>query len=159
MATTSERQERFRQRQLASGSKREAFWLDQAAQDALKQVKSLHSDRTRDQIVCDALTGLLEHNTKPLDADTVKPLATNSTVLETNSMEPLATNSNTPADRAELATLARSWRVAGMTLDQIASRLNGLGWTPSAIPAKRTTADSWTAKTLSQLLNRDCKAD
>lgn len=158
MATTSQRQEQFRQGRLAAGYRREAFWLEPSALSALEQLRSIHPG-TRDQIVSNALTGLLEHNTKPLDADTVKPLATNSTVLETNSMEPLATNSNAPADRAELATLAREWRVAGMTLEQVATRLNDLGWTPSAIPAKRTTADSWTAKTLSQLLNRDCKAD
>lgn len=165
MATISQRQEQFRQGRLAAGYKREAFWLDQAAQDALKQVKLLSPDgTTRDQIVNQALIELLAHNTKQLETNSMKPLETNQvllvandSVLETNSMEPLATNSNTPADRAELAGIARDWRGKGMTLDQIANRLNEAGWTPSAIPAKRTTADVWTAKTLSQLLNRDCK--
>ena len=136
MATTSERQERYRLARLASGSKREAFWLEPQAQDALKQVKSLRPGATRDQIVNQALIELLAHN------DSV-----------------LATNADMPVDRAELATLAREWRLECMTLEQVATRLNDLGWTPSAIPAKRNTADSWTAKTLSQLLNRDCKAD
>ena len=149
MATISQRQERFRQRRLADGSKREAFWLDAAAQDALARLRSIHTGLTRDQLVGISLIALLEHN-KLLDSNNTKMLDSNTTKL-------LATNSNTPADRAELAAIARSWRDKGQTLEQVANRLNDYGWTPSAIPAKRTTSDLWTAKTLSQLLNRDCK--
>ena len=142
MATASERQAQFRQRHLDAGSKREAFWLEPQALSALARLRSLHPG-TRDQIVNQALIALLETNS-------VKPLNAADSVLETNS--------NAPVDRAELAAIAREWRCEGLTLEQVATRLNEAGWTPSAIPAKRTTADSWTAKTLSQLLNRDCKA-
>lgn len=136
MATTSERQEQFRQGRLAAGYRRECFWLDAAAQNALKQLRALHPDQTRDGLVNQALTGLLEHNNSALD-----------------------TNSKMPVDRAELAAVVRSWRGQGMTLEQVATRLNEAGWTPSAIPAKRATSDQWNFKTVSQLLNRDYKAD
>ena len=159
MATASERQERFRQRRLADGCNREAFWLEPSALSALAQLRSLRPGTTRDQIVNQALIALLDSNNL-LATNSTNLLATNSTnLLEDNATKPLATNADMPVDRAALATLARSWRVAGMTLDQISARLNERGWTPSAIPAKRTTADQWTAKTLSQLLNRDCKAN
>ena len=136
MATVKERQEQFRQRRLADGSRRECFWLDAAAQDALVQLRALHPGTTRDQMVSMALTGLLEHNNSALD-----------------------TNGKMPVDRAELAAVVRSWRGEGMTLNQIADRLNDFGWTPSAIPAKRATSDQWNFKTVSQLLTRDYRAD
>ena len=159
MATVKERQEQFRQRRLADGSRRECFWLDASAQDALAQLRSLHPGTTRDQTVNQALTGLLAHNhAKPLDANSVKPLEHNEKLLLANGFL-LETNRKMPADRAELAAIARNWRGEGMTLEEVATRLNEAGWTPSAIPAKRTTGDAWTAKTVSQLLNRDCKAD
>ena len=152
MATVKERQEQFRQRRLADGSRRECFWLDASAQDALAQLRSLHPGTTRDQTVNQALTGLLAHNhAKPLDTNSVKSLdATDSA---------LATNGKMPVDRAELAAVARSWRTNGMTLEQVAHRLNEAGWTPSAIPAKRNTSDQWNFKTVSQLLNRDYRID
>lgn len=128
MATTSERQERYRLARLASGSKRECFWLEPQALSALERLRSLRPG-TRDQIVNQALIALLE------------------------------TNSKAPAGRAELAAIAREWRCEGLTLEQVATRLNEAGWTPSAIPAKRTTSDSWSGKSIAQLLNRDCKSD
>ena len=162
MATISQRQERFRQRRLADGSKREAFWLDAAAQDALARLRSIHTGLTRDQLVGISLIALLEHN-RPLDDNSAKPLLEHNKPLATNRPlehnKVLATNADMPADRAELAGIARDWRGQGVTLDVIAKRLNERGWTPSAIPAKRTTAETWTGKTVSQLLNRDCKAD
>ena len=129
MATASERQAQFRQRHLDAGSRREAFWLEPQALSALATLRSLHPETTRDQIVNQALIALLE------------------------------TNSKAPADRAELAAIAREWRCEGLTLEQVATRLNEAGWTPSAIPAKRITSDAWSGKSIAQLLNRDCKSD
>ena len=129
MATASERQAQFRQRHLDAGSRREAFWLEPQALSALATLRSLHPETTRDQIVNQALIALLE------------------------------TNSKAPADRAELAAIAREWRCEGLTLEQVATRLNEAGWPPSAIPAKRITSDAWSGKSIAQLLNRDCKSD
>ena len=151
MATASERQAQFRQRHLDAGSKREAFWLEPQALSALATLRSLRPG-TRDQIVNQALIALLETNSvKPFEANTTKLLEANNAVLETNS--------NAPADRAELAAIAREWRCEGLTLEQVATRLNQAGWTPSAIPAKRITSDAWSGKSIAQLLNRDCKSD
>ena len=150
MATASERQAQFRQRHLDAGSRREAFWLEPQALSALAQLRSIHG--TRDQIVNQALIALLETNSaKPLEANTTKLLEANNAVLETNR--------NAPVDRAELAAIARDWRCEGLTLEQVATRLNEAGWTPSAIPAKRITGDAWSGKSIAQLLNRDCKSD
>ena len=151
MATASERQAQFRQRHLDAGSKREAFWLEPQALSALATLRSLRPG-TRDQIVNQALIALLETNSvQPLEANTTKLLEANNAVLETNS--------NAPVDRAELAAIAREWRCEGLTLEQVATRLNEAGWTPSAIPAKRITGDAWSGKSIAQLLNRDCKSD
>ena len=143
MATASERQAQFRQRHLDAGSRREAFWLEPQALSALAQLRSIHG--TRDQIVNQALIALLETNSaKPLEANTTKLLEANNAVLETNR--------NAPVDRAELAAIARDWRCEGLTLEQVATRLNEAGWTPSAIPAKRITGDAWSGKSIAQLL-------
>ena len=161
MATISQRQEQFRQGRLANGYRRECFWLEPSAQDALARLRSIYPKKTtRDLIVNQALKDLLAHNTKPLETNQTL-LETNSTVLATNSMEPLATNSTPPADRAELATIARSWRGQGVSLEQVATRLNVSGWTPDAIPSeagakpRNNAASLWNVKTISQLLNRD----
>lgn len=162
MATTSQRQEQFRQGRLAAGYRREAFWLEPQALSALERLRSLRPGTTRDRIVSNALTGLLEHN-KPLSSNSGQaPLETNRVLATNRPLEHnavLETNRNAPVDRAELAAIAREWRCEGLTLEQVATRLNDRGWTPSAIPAKRTTGDSWSGKSIAQLLNRDCKSD
>lgn len=79
MATTSQRQEQFRQGRLAAGYRREAFWLEPAALSALERLRSIHTGLTRDQLVGVSLIALLEHN-KPLDDNSVKPL------LDTNKL-------------------------------------------------------------------------
>lgn len=101
-----------------------------------------------------ALTALLDHNANPLDSNSVKPLDADDLALDSNRQP---ANHSTPVDRAELASRARSWRGQGMTLEQVANRLNEAGWTPSAVPSRRNAADVWTPKTISQLLNRDYK--
>ena len=152
MATASERQAQFRQRHLDAGSRREAFWLEPQALSALATLRSLHPGTTRDHLVNQALIALLETNSvKPLESNATKLLEANNAALETNS--------NAPVDRAELAAIAREWRCEGLTLEQVATRLNQSGWTPSAIPAKRITSDAWSGKSIAQLLNRDCKSD
>ena len=84
MATTSQRQEQFRQGRLAAGYRREAFWLEPAALSALERLRSIHTGLTRDQLVGVSLIALLEHN-KPLDDNSVKPLLEDNGLLCSNS--------------------------------------------------------------------------
>jgi len=72
----------------------------------------------------------------------------------------ISSDSDIPADRRALADVVRSMREAGRTLAEIADEFNRTGRTPDKFPSpgktpRRDSAQVWTIKTLSQLINRD----
>lgn len=103
-----------------------------------------------------------------IDAYTTGPLATAYALAEppaTPSQEPIAVappaQDSTPVDRLELAWRGHEFLESGMTAANIAQEFNSRGWTPDKIPKvaggrpRSDSATAWTAKRVSQLLNRD----
>jgi hypothetical protein len=140
----------MRGRLAAQGIKREVFFATPEAQTALAELRALHPDKTRDNILCDAVICLLAAHQQPAPA-TIEPSP--------------ATVPDLPADRAELARRGHELIASGMTAAAIAEKFNAAGWTPDKIPKvaggkpRSDSATTWTAKMISQLLNRDHPAN
>ena len=66
----NERAVAYRQRLAAQGIKREVFFATPEAKAALVELRALNPEKTRDNILCDALINLLaaQRTTKPLAA-------------------------------------------------------------------------------------------
>lgn len=179
---TRDRVRAHRARQREQGKIRLSVTLDAAAFAALGTLRARHPDLSLDTLFCGLLTAKIPlpgnepPPQKPLPGNKSprpKPLPGNKRVRSkplpgdrSDLPRPLPGNTtplpgNAPQDRAALAVIGHQYRSDGLTLEAIAERFNQSLWTPDLIPKQQgqpARADSptrWTAKAVSQLLNRD----
>lgn len=111
----SERQAEYRRKLAARGIKREIFFATPEAQTALAELRALHPDKTRDNILCDAVINLLAAQRTP---DRPAPATL-----------PLFDSDTTPDERQATLMLAVDGLVnVGKTWRDIATALNEAGW-------------------------------
>ncbi len=105
----------MRERLAARGIKREIFFATPEAQTALAELRALHPDKTRDNILCDAVINLLAAQRTP---DRPAPATL-----------PLFDSDTTPDERQAKLRLAVDGLVnVGKTWRDIATALNEAGW-------------------------------
>ncbi len=149
----------LRSRRSAAGQKRISFFATVPAQDALARLRVAHPGKTLDAVLCDLLVRAL-----PGDAIQGHPVTVEGSPGDPGQSHPVTIKplpGDLPADRAALATIGHWLRDEGLTLAQVAERLNQAGYTPDKIPKRkglRPRADSaavWTIKSVNRLLSRD----
>ena len=127
--TGSERQADYRRKLAAQGVKREVFFATPEAQTALAELRALHPDKTRDNILCDALLMMLSAALPPAP----QAPATNTSDPDTLPLfEPDSTSSlpvDSTVDHHAALMLEIDRRVnAGEKWRDIAAALNEAGW-------------------------------
>ena len=110
----------MRDRLAAQGIKREVFFATPEAQAALVELRALHPDKTRDNILCDALINLLA---------AMRPRAPATVATEPDTM-PLFETAACPTADSPTALLAEVDRRAnaGEKWRDIAASMNEAGW-------------------------------
>lgn len=128
----NERQAEYRRKLAAQGIKREVFFATPEAQTALAELRALHPDKTRDNILCDALltTLAVQRTPDPLPALTPPPVDPDTLPLfEPDSTDSKPVDSDTDSDRQDALMLEVDRLVnAGEKWRDIARILNEAGW-------------------------------
>lgn len=122
----SERQAEYRRKLAAQGIKREVFFATPEAQTALAELRALHPDKTRDNILCDAVINLLAAQRSPDPMPVVTPAPDTLPLFEPDSTDfnPVESDSDRQALMAEVDRLVN----AGEKWRDIADKLNADGW-------------------------------
>lgn len=120
----------MRERLAARGIKREIFFATPEAQTALAELRALHPDKTRDNILCDAVINLLAAQRAPDPMPVVPPAPVDPDTLPL--FEPDSADFNpveSDSDRQAALMLEVDRLVnAGMKWRDIAAQLNEAGW-------------------------------
>ena len=126
----SERQAEYRRKLAARGIKGEIFFATPEAQTALAELRALHPDKTRDNILCDAVINLLAAQRAPDPMPVVPPAPVDPDTLPL--FEPDSADFNpveSDSDRQAALMLEVDRLVnAGMKWRDIAAQLNEAGW-------------------------------
>ena len=127
----NERQAEYRRKLAAQGIKREVFFATPEAQTALAELRALHPDKTRDNILCDALLTTLaaQRTPAPLPAVTPAPVDPDTLPLfEPDSTDSKPVESDTDSDQQDALMLEVDRLVnAGEKWRDIARILNDAG--------------------------------